>query len=202
MAAVLPVGCDIAQRLLTDQRMQNVWSTLLRARGPVEDVSTAFADFNYQRAGNLRPLERLTAWDEDIDERSIPLAQQRCAAYLAYIAIEFTLERTVVTRAHYDELAKRFTDAAALTRLYANESAASMIEYPIGERAGPYVLKRSSGRRNDDKIRARVRALASGTQRIFGLLMYGTVATVATIALNTDVSERNVRNWCVGLSSH
>jgi hypothetical protein len=62
-----------------------------------------------------------------------------------------------------------------------------------------YVLGRSSGLRGDDEVRGRTRAIAADAHRIFGSWLYGTVATVATVALGKKVSPKSVENWCDGL---
>ena len=48
----------------------------------------------------------------------------------------------------------------------------------------------------DDEIRAYVQILGAETKELFGNVLRGTVATVASIALDRTVSERQVRNWC------
>lgn len=47
----------------------------------------------------------------------------------------------------------------------------------------------------DDEARAFVQALSAETKDLFGEVLYGTVATVATVALDQEISERQVRNW-------
>jgi hypothetical protein len=68
------------------------------------------------------------------------------------------------------------------------------------ERHDPYVLERSSGRRNDDVLRSKVRRLAVETQKIFGKCQYRIIAKVVQVALDVNINERTVRIWCAGLT--
>jgi len=63
--------------------------------------------------------------------------------------------------------------------------------YTVGER--------STGGRGDDDTRAKVRALAAGTHRIFGKFLYGTFALIATVALQIEVDKSDVSNLCSDL---
>lgn len=64
-----------------------------------------------------------------------------------------------------------------------------------------YCLPRSSVDRNDDIIRAKVRALAKINQKIFGESMYRILATMAGSLLGSKrVSKDTVRGWCEGVS--
>ena len=70
-------------------------------------------------------------------------------------------------------------------------------------RNDPYVFKRSSGKRNDDELRGRVRVLALEMHKIFGSFRYGTIATVVKVALDLPeraINGKTVRNWCAGLT--
>jgi hypothetical protein len=64
----------------------------------------------------------------------------------------------------------------------------------------PSVIGRSSKDRGDDEVRVQVRTFASETHGLFGRYLCGTVATVATIALQTPITEKSTKNWCADLS--
>lgn len=65
------------------------------------------------------------------------------------------------------------------------------------KQVNPYILERSSRERGgDNTTRARVRALAVGVHAIFGAFLYGTLATVGSVALQTDIDAKSVKNWC------
>jgi hypothetical protein len=65
----------------------------------------------------------------------------------------------------------------------------------------PLVLERRRPDKDDDETRAIVRSIAVVTKSIFGNFLYGTVATVACVALKleTDLDAAKVRDWCEGL---
>jgi len=69
--------------------------------------------------------------------------------------------------------------------------------------AASYVLARSSGERNNDNIRGRVRELAQSTRKLAGSWLYRVVATAATVALAPPkaISQKNVEDWCKDLPS-
>jgi hypothetical protein len=49
-------------------------------------------------------------------------------------------------------------------------------------------------------IRGQVRALAKWTRAILGKFSYETTATVASVALETEISKKSVRDWCFDLA--
>jgi hypothetical protein len=63
----------------------------------------------------------------------------------------------------------------------------------------PYTLKRRSGKREDNSVKGRVRGLAAITYPLYDSFQYGILASVATVALQTDVTPTDVRNWCSDL---
>jgi hypothetical protein len=65
----------------------------------------------------------------------------------------------------------------------------------------PYTLKRR-GKPEDNSIRGQVRALALITYPLYGKFQYGIIASVATVALQKDVTPKSVRNWCSDLRRH
>ena len=66
----------------------------------------------------------------------------------------------------------------------------------------PYIISRRSNRRDDDTVRGRVRALALRNRNLYGEYLYTILATVATVALETNVTIKDVRNWCKDLQSN
>jgi hypothetical protein len=63
----------------------------------------------------------------------------------------------------------------------------------------PYIMKRSSKNRGNDEVRAKTRALATATHRIFGSFLYHTVATVMVALQVNGITEKDMRNWCADL---
>jgi hypothetical protein len=213
MAAVMPIGAAISQVLLTDQRMKQVWSYLRRLK-----VTAATIDA-------LPPLLRMETWEicrfpasKNIDE-GVSLQDRACAAFFAAIVLELANFRAIATRVQADEFAKPWLSAAGLCwsimrhepRLAIDPEFARALSI-VGEyledqgrlreqKDGLYIVERSSKKRGDDGTRARVRALAAVTHAIFGQFLYGTVATIATVALqiNPAITSRSVRSWCRGL---
>lgn len=213
MATVLPVGADIAQRLLTDPKMKAVWQELRRADVTTEKILSGPAFPPRLQVANLNSFERLKHWKKpDLD---FSLQDQACAALFAYTVVEFSFSRSIGTRSNAKAQAAPLFSAAETCRWIANEPpypspeeksalevAAAYIENRAGWQLGvllnsPYIVgERSSRMRGDDKIRGQVRALAAATHRIFGSFLYGTVATVATVALQKAVTKQSVINWC------
>jgi hypothetical protein len=69
------------------------------------------------------------------------------------------------------------------------------------EREGsPIVIGRSSKDRGNDEVRVQVRIFASETHELFGLYLSKTLSTVATIALQTTITDKSVKNWCADLA--
>lgn len=201
MAMAIQVGVDIARRLLTDPRMQAVWPELKRARVITEEIPGPLPGPAFPpslQIANLDSLERLKTWD--IPDRDVPLQDQACAAFFAFVVIELSNKRIVLTRAQVEKLAQRYLDAANICRSLGEHEAAARVENQV-RLSGPNILERSSVQRGDDEIRARVRALATATKRIFGKTLYGTVATVVAVALGIEpVTKKSIINWCKNLS--
>ena len=208
MAAVLPVGHAIAERLLTDARMKKVWRYLRR-----RDVSPVL--------DHLNSYERLSHWEIDGD---FSAQDQGCAALFAFAVIEFSGSRNIWTRTQAAKWAEEFDSASQLcawikddpmfepeVRQAASVMAAALPKHgqllkeqgrpvDLGQNDAPYILSRSSGERGDDEVRAKVRVLATATRRIYGSPLYRTVATIATVALpDHGIGEESVRNWCADL---
>jgi hypothetical protein len=117
-----------------------------------------------------------------------------------------------MTRKERDARARRLSDAAELCRAMVPHSGRSRINpklaaaalvmanhfdanarFMMGLLQSPWVVEH---RIKDDEARAYVQALGAETKDLFGEVLYGTVATVATVALDQKISSRQVRNWC------
>ena len=211
VAKVAPQLPGPALRLLCDPRMKDVWRRLSKKAPREVELK------EHER----RLLKLLGLLNEDASE-------QACAAF--FISVAWTIwnpsGRLVWTKADAEKQATELEGAAAWSRWFATEpmfaehhaAATEMADVfqkhaiSLQERAyfanldqqvEPYVLGRSSGLRGpgDDKIRGYTRAIAADAHRIFGSWLYGTVATVATVALEPDkeVSPKSVENWCSDL---
>jgi hypothetical protein len=220
LAEVLPpFGREIAERLLTDPRMRTVWPQLLKDHNStvesVRDVPSLTGLEPRLRATNLELLERLSDWD--IPDHGIPPAEQRCAAFFAFTVIELSLARTAAIQTQADNLAGPCLDAAALCRSALQDDPAMIVHPKLAEALtavgayfeeqgrlrrqedSPYIMKRSSKNRGNDEVRAKTRALATATHRIFGSFLYHTVATVMVALQVNGITEKDMRNWCADL---
>jgi hypothetical protein len=201
--AMRPLGQGIADRLLTDSRMDTVWHTLrqIEVKALPEDLPD-----------NLR----VRNWIEpSLLTRDASLNDEACVAFFADVVIQVRNANKASSRGEIDALTRRFSDAAEMARIarldpflcppradtHALETAEAIlaqIAADIERRAQghPLVL----GRRRDkegDETRAIVRLIAKRTKTIFGKVLYGTVATVANIALKleTHLDAAKVRDW-------
>jgi hypothetical protein len=118
-----------------------------------------------------------------------------------------------MTRRERDARAKRYSDAAELCHLVIPTSGRSRI-FPELVKAASVMAKffeatsRAQGSLcspvvvenhiKEDEARAYVQVLGAETKDLFGDVLYGTVATVASVALDRKISSRQVRNWCDG----
>jgi hypothetical protein len=200
MAVHISYEGTVAHRLLTDPRMKSVWRELKKQ----EITRDALA--------SLEPRERMSTWD--ITDRKLSPQDQACAAFYARVAIEFCSPRIVRTREQAKKSAKPWHDAARLCwhimryefrpRIDAEFAQALAIVGEYLEKEGqmreqknsPYIVERSSRLRRDDNIRVGTRLIGEATRSIFGSVLYGTVAKVASVALRTNISGKNVQNWC------
>ena len=112
----------------------------------------------------------------------------------------------MISRQERDASAKQFSDAVGLELHDSLPAAPSSQRPPRSWRTilkhvhdfqrslqSPLVVENHI---KDDEIRAYVQILGAETKELFGNVLRGTVATVASIALDRTVSERQVRNWC------
>jgi hypothetical protein len=166
-----PRDLEIVRRLATDPKMRHVWNTLTKHR---------------------------RASDDDLKDFIM------CAFVEAVADGDLTM-----TRHELDARVKRLSDAAELCRQVApgwghsnpklRSSALVMADcfekFARIERGllSPWAVEK---RIRNDKARAYVRLLGAKAKELFGSTLRGTVATVASVALDQKISEQDVRNWC------
>jgi hypothetical protein len=165
----------ILRRIATTPKMEDVWNTLKKRRAS----DSALRDF-------------------------VSCACEQALLYGHKIY-------PMMTRKERDARAKRLTDAADLCRALIPASGRSRITPKLVKAASVMAnffeqgarLERSlrspivvENRIDDDEIRAYVQILGAETKDLFGNVLFGTVATVASIALDRKISSRQVRNWC------
>jgi hypothetical protein len=199
---VRPTG--IAERLTSHRKMMGVWRTLQRTPARPEASSEWGAIYKHFRA-------------EMPDDIGGSLQDKACAVFYFHALVNFSGLRpgVVMTRSQFNrgrevwfelaEICRSEADtvavddlAAALTRVgHHFEQLGQMLIMPAS--GAPYVIERSSRDRGDDEARVQLRWLAIITHKLFGQYLYGTLATVATVALQSTVTEKSARNWCATL---
>jgi hypothetical protein len=207
IAPFLPVGKAVAQRLLTDHRMKSPWRVLESQAVTSEAI------------GQLDSLQRLETWG--ISNLGVPLHEQACAAFFSGVVLELGVPKNARTGRDVAAIMRPWRSAAAQCQIALNMPGRPGIEPELAsalsasreyfedyaqflERAiknSPYFFPRSSGKPGEDQIRGKVRAIAVVTQKIFGSFLCGTVATVATVALqlSPNLKKDRVIDWCSGL---
>jgi hypothetical protein len=216
-------GADMVRRLLTDPKMRNVWLTLKRtpakpyaladwervrmrtldANSSAQDKACALFFFYAILAFgglNIRPPVFTRKQLDVAAARWRSAAQACCAAkkevynwwHIEAKTAEFLEELALPP----DELDVELVTALAIVSEHF-ERTANICDSPAW---GPaVVIERSSKDRGSDEVRAQVRVLAAQTHKLFGRYLHGTLATVTTVALQTVITEKSVKNWCVGL---
>ncbi len=152
-----------------------------------------------------------------VSETPISVQEQTCAVFFLYVVNELCAPRAATTRQDIENLVAPWRSAAeqcrsAISRLSSSanrelvkalsitaEYFESEVIFAGVDANNPYTLKRRSGKPEDNSIRGRVRALALITYPLYGSFQYGVLASVATVALQTKVTPRSVRNWCSDL---
>jgi hypothetical protein len=194
---------ELVRRLVTDPTMKNVWQYLRRA----QPVSSEIADIDSEFI--------LKTWG--VSDMGVSVQEQACALFFWRVVIEMCVPRTATTGHDIANLVAPLHSATEQCRsgmrglgLSADGELAKALslsaEYfdfkarVAGEDVNsPYTLKRRSGKPEDDTVRGRVRALAWTTHALYGLFQYGILASVATVALQTNITRKDVRNWCSDL---
>jgi hypothetical protein len=164
-----PRDLAILLRLATDPDMRKVWD-VLEGKPPAA----------------LRQFF-LVAYDAAVHPRQIMTVKQ-LAAEAARVSTSADDVRWIdqITAKQLDEVAQAMRDRSH--RLGADQIVLS----PAGWRPPLVNVQRHE---QNDTARAYVLELASVTRKLFGNVMRKTVATTASVALGTTVTERQVRKW-------
>jgi hypothetical protein len=196
---------DLVWRLVADPQMKSVWQYLRRA----QPVDSATAE-NYSKL----------FLELGVSEMSVSVQERTCVIFFWLVVMELSVQRTAATRQDIENSVAPWRSAAEQCRLAigslgsggANSELAKALSMSAeyfefkariaGEDANrPYTLKRRSGEPEDNTVRGRVRALALISRGLYGSFQYGILASVATVALQTNVTNKNVRNWCTDISA-
>jgi hypothetical protein len=212
----LPVGKDIADRLLTDERMERVWLVLCRQPiipGIVEKLALQL---------------RLSTYNFILDEPASP-QDEAIAALFAFIVIEFgqqpaaglpaelaaKLSRPHGSVADVKRIAKPYRDAAAICRSMISEEAPH--PSPEQKRAlevaadyidrwalwmsaramnSPYFVGKRTGKLGTE-LRSQFSTLTAAVYAIYGIRMPYTVATMTNVAWrpSTPISNETADSW-------
>jgi hypothetical protein len=193
-------GTDMARRLLTDPKMNTVWTTLQRTPAKpwasekwhqmkmldegasLQEMAAAVFFYSAMKAfGGLR-LPPPPIWRrKEIEKMGAPWlsAAQLCWATMHRPPAESNVELAMALA----QVGEYFEWKASVER-----------------EGSPIVIGRSSKDRGNDEVRVQVRIFASETHELFGLYLSKTLSTVATIALQTTITDKSVKNWCADLA--
>jgi hypothetical protein len=197
-------------RLATDRRMRSVWRVLSKhkhAHRP--QLSETWASLMSDRVDVQLPQDAdalalffwaayTLAWLDPavgtVSTQNLPIAQyQAVAAGLRYSAA--MLRKSHAQYGSQVELQGQMIDGYARGAEEAAEFCDEIVEVFTKLKAAqaPLVVDRNYG---NSQARGYVRMLAIETRGLFGQLLAGTLATVASVALMRDVTITQVRNWC------
>jgi hypothetical protein len=186
----------VIRRLLTDSRMESVWDLLTTRNRKTGDYA--------------RPV-RIAVPDTRIFGAPVypnPTAvSQECAMALLFeMAVRFYCAGRIVTAPELREWRRRCRALAGRLRREIDElrtlgigiereiaamyRLAAECEASADAPVAATVLNRASG---DVRLRAYLKQLARETQRLFGETLYGTVATIASVASEKEVTADMVR---------
>ena len=208
---------EVVKRLLTDDRMQSVWRFLLRQNADQESVNRHIL---FNDVG-LPPT-----WDAD---KAFSPQERAAAAFFASIVDDLTRKPDLIKRADAKARAKPFLDAAKLCREMIEHAGgyergfdemgepldfnlkkalgvvANILEHE-GKRASaindPLSIKRSAKDRADDELRVKTRKVAATMMSIYGSRNYEITARVVSIALDVEVSKKDIENWCADIPAY
>ena len=193
---------ELARRLVTDPKMKSVWQYLLRRAQPVDSEI------------ELKIVPEIFLGPS---EMSVSGQEHACALFFLNVVIEMCVPRATTTRQDIENSVAPWRSAAEQCRsaigcvsssansdlVKALSLTAEYFEFraqvALQDAHSPYTLKRRSGKPEDNSVRGRVRALAAITYPLYGSFQYGVLASVATVALQTNVTPKSVRNWCSDL---
>ena len=192
---------ELVRRLVTDPKMKSVWRYLLRRAQP---VGSEFADEFKMAPGSLGRIRdgrlgagtgvRLFFWNVVIEMCAPRAATTRQDIENSVAPWRFTAEqcRSAIGCLSSSSANGKLVKALSLTAEYFEFRVRAARE----DANSPYTLKRRSGTPEDITVRGRVRALALISRGLYGSFQYRILASVATVALQTSVTEKSVRNWC------
>ncbi len=194
---------ELVRRLVTDPKMKSVWHYLLHRAQP---VGSEFAGFG----------AALEFWG--LSEIGVSVQEQACALFFQNVVIEMCAPMAATTRQDIENLVAPWRSAAEQCRsaigcLSSNSANSELVkalslsakhfearaDVAEEDANSPYTLKRRSGKPEDNTVRGRVRALALISRGLYGSFQYRILASMATVALQTNVTEKSVRNWCSDL---
>jgi hypothetical protein len=160
---------EVVRRLATMPKMDRVWKYLER-RASASDVQ--LYKFTYAACTlAFAPFPLFTAEDRE----RFP---EQCDGVVSFLRLHHT--------------AAKNPELAAALELVANHFAAVAEECRRWD-LSPLTVKNCT---ENDVAKAYVRLLGNETRRLFGSTLYGILATTAAVALDHDVSDRQVRGWC------
>jgi hypothetical protein len=177
----------ILERLIADERMRRVWKELSRHRREQHQPTDAF----------LRSSELLKqdAAMTSLFYFALNLAVNAPAVItrkeLETVRSE-TLHRVAALRAAADEIRLYGPSQAAAAKV--NDDIARHLEEPLPRmEASRLVVERDTG---DAQARCFSILFTGYCRQVFGSPLYGTTATVASVALGREITARAVREWC------
>ena len=194
---------ELIRRLVTDIRMKSIWQYLNRRSVQVTDPESLFL------------IEFF-----GVATMGVSSSQQACAVFFYNLVFELSIPHVTLTHTEVSSIIKSWQTAAEQCRLAivdrdlrSGELAAALNlvskffdgeidSLTVRSANNPYIISRRSNRRDDDTVRGRVRALALLNRNLYGEYLYTILATVATVALETNVTIKDVRNWCKDLQSN
>ena len=192
---------ELVRRLVTDPKMKSVWQYLRRAQPVVSEIAGFGAALEF--------------WG--VSEMGVSVQEQACALFFYFVVIEMCAPMAATTRQDIENSVAtwRFTAEQCRSAIGCLSSSANRelvkalslsakyfeakAQDAEKDAKSPYTLKRRSGKPEDNTVRGQVRALALVSRGLYGSFQYGILASVATVALQTNVTEKSVRNWCSDL---
>jgi hypothetical protein len=212
LVEALPVRPQLRKRLASDERMKSVWKALMSK------------DVNADAVASIDSLYRLGTWG--VSDFNLTEQDRACVAVFAFTAIEFNQQRVAWTQKDINFWRKKFADAAVLCSWISNdpmfqsetdfveaasitarglEKHAKLLEergiiVDFADERSPYRFAKSSGNRNDDEARGKVRKLAMMVRAIYGSYLYEHLANLAQSALGSRAPhQKTVEKWCADL---
>jgi hypothetical protein len=194
---------ELIRRLVTDIRMKSIWQYLNRRSVQITDRHSLFL------------IEFF-----GVATRGVSSSQQACAVFFFNLVFELSICQATLTHTEVSSIIKSWQTAAEQCRLAITDcdlrsgeltAALNLVSkffdgeidsLRVSSANNPYIISRRSNRRDDDTVRGRVRALALLNRNLYGEYLYTILSTVATVALETNVTIKDVRNWCKDLQSN